>query len=83
MGIQFYRGGIFDSMNCRYVEPAYLIISKTKIKEYLKTHPYPNDPAYRVEDMMGDLQTTGSWMLPEGIKEETGEFIANMVQELL
>jgi hypothetical protein len=76
------KNGIFDSINCTFIEPNSLCIDKEKVDEYLKTHPFPKDPEYSVEDLVGDLQTTGSWTLPEGIKDETGEFIAEMVYEL-
>jgi hypothetical protein len=85
VGIRFVneQKGIYDSINCRFVEPFFLGISKEKVEAYLKDHPFPEDPAYSIESLMGDLQTTGSWTLPKDVKEETGEFIADMIQELI
>lgn len=83
MSIQFWNNGIFDSMSCRFVEPMYLLISDKQLTDYLKKNPFPEDSVYSVQDLMMDMKTTGSWMLPKDIKEETGNFIAEMVQELI
>jgi len=85
MGIRFERNkcGIYDSINCRFVEPAYLLLDKQKVTQYLKEHPFPKDPAYSEESLLGDLQTTGSWTLPNDIRDETGEYIAEMIHTIL
>lgn len=85
MGICFVRdkSGIFDSFNCRFVEPANLFISKEAVKEYLKEHPFPKDENYSQQDLLNDLETMGSWTLVNEIKDETGNYIAGMIYELL
>jgi len=85
MSIRFVKKqcGIYDSVNCLFVEPDSLMISKEAVAKYLKKHPFPEDPAYSKESLLLDMQTTGSWTLPNDIKDETGEFIAEMVQELI
>ena len=84
MGIRFVRVcGIYDSVNDKFVEPAYLGLEPDEVKEYIKEHPFPKDESYSVDDFLYDLTTSGSWTLPDDIKKETGEYIAELIYDLI
>jgi len=85
MGVRFVRNksGIYDSISCCFIEPCCLLISEEKIEKYLAEYPFPNDENYSIEDLKTDLKLMGSWTLPNNIKDETGEYIARMISELL
>lgn len=80
MGIWFVRKcGIFDSINNIFLEPGHLGIDPKKVKAYIKKHPMPKDDCYSEEDLLMDLKSTSSWTLPDGIKDDTGNWIAELM----
>jgi len=85
MGIRFVRNksGIYETSSCYFIEPSHLLISDEEIKEYLAKHPFPKDENYSIEDLKRDLRSDGSFTLPNEINDETGEYIARMISELL
>ena len=85
MGIRIeMRKVAFESITMAAIEPQYLGITREQIEEYIKTHPYPDDPAYPIEDMVGDVtQSSGFYCLPNDTKDETDDWIADMLQELI
>ena len=75
---------VYESVTMAAIEPNYLSITREQIEEYIKTHPYPDDSAYSVEDMIGDVtQSSGIYTLPRDTKDETDDWIADMLQELI
>lgn len=75
---------VYYSVTMEAINPEYLGITREQIEDYLKANPMPDDPAYSVEDMIGDItQSSGFYCLPKDIKEETADFIATLIGELL
>ena len=75
---------VYESVTMEAINPEYLGITREQIEGYIKEHPYPDDPAYPVEFMIGDItQSSGFYCLPKDIKEETTDFIATLIGELL
>lgn len=75
---------VYDSVTMEAILPEYLGITKQQIEDYLKEHPMPEDPEYSLEDMIKDITgSTGFYNLPMAIKDETADFIATMISDLL
>jgi len=75
---------VYESVTMTPIDPEYLSISREQIENYLKDNPMPDDPAYSVEDMIGDItQSCGFYCLPKDIKDETADFIATLIGDLL
>ena len=75
---------VYESVTMEALDPQYLGISEQDIEQYLKEHPMPVDPEYSVEDMIGDVtQSSGFYTLPRNIKQETADFIADMLNEIV
>lgn len=75
---------VYDSVTMEVIEPEYLSITKQQIEEYLKEHPMPEDPEYSLEDMINDItKSTGFYHLPKAIKDDTADFIATLISDLM
>lgn len=75
---------VYDSVMTQPIDPEYLDISRDDIENYLKNNPMPVDPEYSVEDMIGDITgSSGFYTLPNAIKDETADFIAGLIADLL
>lgn len=75
---------VYESVTMEAIEPEYLGITKEQILEYLKEHPMPLDLAYSEEEMINDITgSTGFYHLPMAIKEETANFIATILSDLI
>lgn len=75
---------VYESTTMEAIEPEYLGITKEQIEEYLKEHPMPEDPEYSLEEMIGDITTaSGFYSLPKGIKDDTADFIATLISDLM
>lgn len=75
---------VYESVTMEAINPEYLCVTREQIEDYLKDNPMPNDPAYSVEDMIGDItQSSGFYCLPQDIKDETADFIATLIGELI
>lgn len=73
----------WESVSCEAVNPAHLGLKDGKVREYAEEHPFPQDPKYSFEDLLGDLHSEGMWTFSEGIKRETLEWIALMLNALV
>ena len=84
MGVRARKGWyLYHSVTCEAVEPEYLGISEEQIRKYLKEHPMPEDPAYSVEEMVSDItNSTGALTLPDETRDETANFVADLINEL-
>ena len=87
MGIEvreFKDGGylIWDGYNCEALNWESLFIDEDEIREYLKNNPFPKDKEYSKEDLLRDINATGSITICCE-KEETAEYIAEMIYQLL
>lgn len=75
---------VYESTTMEAIDPSYLGITKERIEEYMKEHPYPDDPEYSKEDMVGDITgASGFYSLPIGTKPETDDYIAKLINALL
>lgn len=74
---------VYESVTMTPIDPEYLGITREQIENYLKDSPMPDDPAYSVEDMIGDITgSSGFYSLPKDIKDETADFIACLISNL-
>jgi len=74
---------VFDSITGYVFEPEYARIAKDVIEKYLEYHPMPEDPKYTKEDLINDLTNmTGNLLLPEDLKDETVDFLEDLLGEL-
>ena len=65
------------------VDPEYLPITREDIENYMKEYPMPEDPEYTKEDLIYDLTaSSGVYTLPDGIKQETADYIEELLNAL-
>lgn len=84
MGIRIEKKIVaLESMTCCAIEPCYLGITEGEVIEYEKEHPFPKDDDYLFSDLLQDLHSEGTWCFPSGIKEETVEWIEEMLNKLV
>lgn len=85
MGIRVDRYWVvYDSMSMKAIDPEYLFIAEDKIKEYVKENPMPEDPEYSSEDLIGDItESSGFYTLPDNVKVETRNYVANLLNDLI
>lgn len=75
---------VYESVTMTAIDPEYLGITREQIEDYLKDKPMPDDPAYSVEDMIGDVTaSSGFYCLPRDIKDETADFVATLIGDLI
>lgn len=75
---------VYDSVTMETIDPLYLSITKQQIEEYLKEHPMPEDPEYSLEDMINDItKSSGFYHLPKATKQDTADFIATLISDLM
>jgi len=75
---------VYESVTMEAINPKYLNISKEQILDYMEKHPMPEDPAYSKEDLILDLtESDGMYTLPDNIKQETIEYIRDMLNSIL
>lgn len=64
--------------------PKYNRIPKEKIQNYLRENPMPEDPMYTPEYLMFDLTgSEGLYFLPDNVKQETIEYIEDLLNALI
>jgi len=74
----------YESITCTAIDPGYLGIDEDNIRNYLRENPMPEDELYTEEDLIMDLtRSEGVYTLPEGIKEETIEYIEDLLNKLV
>ncbi len=85
MGIRVgYFKVIYESVTMEAINPEYLSINREEIENYLKDNPMPDDPAYSKEDMIGDIcGSSGFYCLPRDVKDETADFVATLISDLI
>lgn len=80
---------VYDSITMEAINPENLGIKKEQIEDYLKMSDdvgrgMPDDPEYSREDMIGDITgSSGFYTLPDKIKDETADFIATLINDLI
>lgn len=80
---------VYNSTTMEAIDPQYLGITKEKIEGYLEKceavgRPMPKDSAYSKEDMIGDITgSSGFYSLPDDISDDTADFIATLISELI
>jgi hypothetical protein len=75
--------GIWAGYTCEFINPATLLISEERIKDYVKDNPFPEDPDYSLENCIDDLtRSEGSYIIPTK-KRETAEYIAELIYKLI
>jgi hypothetical protein len=74
----------YESITCTAIDPSYLSLDEDTIRKYLRENLMPEDKLYTEEDLILDLtQSEGVYTLPEGIKEETIEYIEELLNKLV
>ena len=73
---------VWDGFNCEALNWEYLCLKDDDVKAYLKENPLPKDREYSEEDLLGDIHATGGITL-YCEKEETADYIAEMIYRLL
>ena len=75
---------VYDTATMEAVNPEYLSLTREEIEEYMKDHPMPEDPEYGREDLIEDLtMSSGFYCLPNDTKEETREYVAELLNALI
>ena len=75
---------VYESVTMTAIDPEYLGITRKQIENYLEDNPMPDDPAYSVEDMIGDITgSSGFYSLSKDIKDDTADFIACLISNLM
>ena len=75
---------VYESTTMEAVNPEHLSLTREKIEEYMKNHPMPEDPAYSKEELIEDLtKSSGFYRLPDNTKEETREYVAELLNALI
>ena len=75
---------VYDTVAMEAVDPEYLSLTRKEIEEYMKNHPMPEDPAYSKEELIEDLtKSSGFYRLPDNTKEETREYVAELLNALI
>ena len=74
----------YDSITMVAIEPNYLQITKDELEEYMEEYPMPEDEKYSKKDFICDITqySSGFYSLPDGIKEETVEYIEEVLNDL-
>jgi len=74
----------YESITCTAIDPSYLSLDEDTVRKYLRENLMPEDKLYTEEDLILDLtQSEGVYTLPEGIKEETIEYIEELLNKLV
>jgi len=75
---------VYESFTMNAIDPEYLSITEEEIREYMKEHPMPDDENYSEEDLIGDItNSSGFYCLPDEIKEETREYVKQLLNDLI
>jgi len=75
---------VYSSTTMEAVNPEHLSLTRKEIEEYMKDHPMPEDPEYGREDLIKDLtMSSGFYRLPDNTKEETQEYVAELLNALI
>lgn len=73
-----------NTFNYEGINPEYLNIDENELIRYLEEHPMPEDSAYTRDDLVNDLTvSSGLYTLPDGIKQETIDYIEELLNELV
>ena len=85
MGIRIKRKVVaFESVCMAAIDPEYHRPNESWIKRYLDKHPFPYDDSYTEQDIIYDLiESTGMLTFPNEIKDETIEYLTEMLNELI
>lgn len=75
---------VYESITGIGIEPEYLSITREDVEKYMKNNPMSEDSAYTKEELIEDLtMSSGFYVLPEDTKEETRDYVAEMLNELI
>ena len=57
---------------------------KKELMEYIKANPMTTDPAYSLQDLLGDFSGAGGLIiLPDDVSEEMMKYVAELVSAFL
>lgn len=85
MGIRVGRFWlVYESVTMEAINPIYIGISEEDIRDYMKTHPMPEDSEYSPEDLIRDVTNTSGFLsLSDEMKPETREYTVELIGALL
>ena len=73
----------FDSFTGEGFNPADWSITEKGIREYMQEHPFVEDHAYSVEDIINDLTYSyASYTVDIGITAKTEQYLLDMINAL-
>ena len=73
----------YDSITMSAIEPIGLQITKDELMDYMKEYPMPEDEKYSKKDFISDITqyASGFYSLPDGVKEETVEYVEDALND--
>jgi len=74
---------VWSGFNCSFMDYDGLGFSRDSIEDYIKEHPFPKDKHYLVEDMICDFTSAGGSITMRCEKEETADWVVDMINALL
>ena len=74
---------VWSGFNCSFMDYDGLGFSRDSIEDYIKERPFPKDKHYLVEDMICDFTSAGGSITMRCEKEETADWVVDMINALL
>jgi len=74
---------VWSGFDCRFMDYDGLCFSRDNIKEYIKEHPFPKDKHYREEEVIYDFTNASGSVTMRCEKEETADWVAEMIIQLI
>ena len=78
-----HRFAIWSGCECRFLDYQGLVFSRNSIEDYIKKNPFPKDKHYSAEDMIYDFTKAEGSVTMRCEKEETADWIVDMINALL
>ncbi|MBU0479093.1 hypothetical protein KKC91_11070 [bacterium] len=74
---------IWSGCDCRFMDYDGLGFSRDSIEDYVKKNPFPEDEYYSEGDMICDFTSADGSVTLRCEKEETADWVADMINALL
>lgn len=75
---------VFESVGGNAIDPSMdLMVDEDEIENYIKKNPFPESENYTKDDFINDMLSSGFLELPNNLKDETEDYIAEFIEEYL
>ena len=74
---------VWSGFNCSFMDYDGLGFSRDSIEDYIKKNPFPKDKHYSKKDMICDFTSAGGSITMRCEKEETADWVVDMINALL